>query len=129
MKDIRNKVRAFILAITGLLVTLLVVRVILLFVGANQSHPLVSLVLGLTDLFVQPLFYVAPGEIVATVDLNSVLAIVIYAILGILISEFVTAFFKLLGILIQDVERIKPLLLLGDSSNFMVLKVRQTISQ
>lgn len=94
MKDIRNKVRAFILAITGLLVTLLVVRVILLFVGANQSHPLVSLVLGLTDLFVQPLFYVAPGEIIAGVDLNSVLAIVIYAVLGILISEFVTAFLQ-----------------------------------
>lgn len=94
MKDIRKKVRAFILAITGVIVTLLVVRVILLFIGANQSHALVSIVMGITDWFVQPLFYVAPGQIVSGVDINSVLAIIIYAILGILVSEFVTAFLQ-----------------------------------
>lgn len=91
MEAARTKVRAIILAITGGIVTLLVLRFILIFAGADQGHFLVRLLLDLSGILVYPFQSFGNTSLPNFVDSNALLAILMYVILGILISELITA--------------------------------------
>lgn len=92
MDQVRTKVRAIILAITGFILALLVIRFILIFVGADRSNFLVSLLLSVSGFFVNPVTTFAEVTAPSGVDGNAIMAMVIYTVLGILISEIVTSF-------------------------------------
>lgn len=94
MEQARTRVRAIILALTGVIVTLLVIRFILIFVGADQTHFLVKLVLDVSYIFVYPFISFGYGGLLSSVDANALIAILIYVILGILVSEIITAFLQ-----------------------------------
>lgn len=46
--------RRIVMLLFGILQALLILRIILLLLGANQDNGLVSMILGITDLFVEP---------------------------------------------------------------------------
>lgn len=94
MEQARTRVRAIILALTGVIVTLLVIRFILIFVGADQTHFLVKLVLDVSYIFVYPFISFGYGGLLSSVDANALIAILIYVVLGILVSEIITAFLQ-----------------------------------
>lgn len=94
MDQLRTRVRAIILALTGVIVTLLLIRFILIFVAADQTHFLVKLVLDVSYIFVYPFISFGYGGVLSSIDANALIAMLIYVVLGILISEVVTAFMQ-----------------------------------
>lgn len=95
MTQIRTKVRAIILAITGLIVAILIVRIGLDLFSASTSNSFIKFFFDISN----PLIDQFDGVIEQSrnssfrnVNVSAIVAIVIYAILGILISEIVTSF-------------------------------------
>jgi uncharacterized protein YggT (Ycf19 family) len=92
MSEARRKVRGIILVITGIIVSLLVLRFFLILFQADRSNAIVGLILGPSDLLVSPFRdFINPG-ILPTFDLATILGVVVYAVAGILISEIITGF-------------------------------------
>lgn len=94
MEQARTKVRAIVLAITGGILALLVIRFILIFLAANQTQFLVKLVLDISGIFVSPFQSFQIGGVTSGIDANTLLAMVVYVVLGILISEVITGFMQ-----------------------------------
>lgn len=92
MEALRKRFRQVVLAITALLITLLLIRITLLLVGTAQSHPLVQGILSLTGPLVAPFSGFDLLFEITGFDLSALVAIVVYAIMGILIVEVFTAF-------------------------------------
>ena len=68
----------------GGLESLLLLRVILKLLAANPSNPFASFVYGLSDLFVWPFvgLTITPSALGIVVEINTIIAMVVYAMLG-----------------------------------------------
>ncbi len=79
--------------VAGVIMTLLVLRVILLLLGANQGSPFVDLIYSLSGAFAWPFFGVfnyQPSYGQSTLELSSLVAIVVYALLAFGIVKLLT---------------------------------------
>lgn len=71
--------------ITGVIVALLVLRLILQLLGANQGNPFVDLVYGISGFFAWPffgMFSYTPSYGVSYFEVSTLVAIVIYTLIG-----------------------------------------------
>ncbi len=71
--------------LTGVIVALLALRVVLLLLGANASSPFVNFVYGLSGIFASPfygIFGYQPSYGISTLELSSIVAIIVYALVG-----------------------------------------------
>ncbi len=89
--DVRTRVRAIILAILGLLVFTLVLRVIFDFLDASTSNFLVQIITNITDVLIDPFEGIIDGRN-SDINYDALISIGIYTLLGIALSEIVTAF-------------------------------------
>jgi len=92
MSELRVRVRAIILGLAGVLVALVVVRFFLILLGANASQPIVGLFLSLTSPLVMPFAEFNSLIVAPAIELASIVALMAIIVLGILVSEIVTAF-------------------------------------
>lgn len=79
--------------IAGVIVTLLVLRIILLLLGANQGSPFVDLIYSVSGAFAWPFFGIfnyQPTYGQSTFEISSLVAIVIYALLAVGIVKLLT---------------------------------------
>lgn len=79
--------------IAGVIITLLVLRIVLLLLGANQSSPFVDFIYSLSGAFAWPFFGVfnyQPTYGQSTFELSSVVAIVVYSLLAFGIVKLLT---------------------------------------
>ena len=93
MTEIRTCVRAIILAVTGILVVLVLVRLVLQLIGANASQPIVSLILNLSEFLVAPFREFNSFLNSASTDIGAnITALMVVVVGGLLVSDVVTAF-------------------------------------
>lgn len=79
--------------IAGIIITLLVLRIVLQLLGANQGNPFVDLVYGLSYPFAWPFFGIfnyTPSYGVVYFELSSLVAIAVYALLAWGIARLLT---------------------------------------
>ena len=79
--------------ITGVIVALLVLRVIFLLMGANQGNGFVDFLYGLSGFFASPfygMFSYQPTYGVSTFEVSSLVAIVIYGLVGMGVAKLFT---------------------------------------
>lgn len=79
--------------VAGVIITLLILRVILLLLGANQGSPFVDFLYGLSGAFAWPFFGVfnyQPSYGQSTFELSSIVAIVVYSLLAFGIVKLLT---------------------------------------
>lgn len=79
--------------IAGVIITLLVLRVILLLLGANQGSPFVDFIYSLSGAFAWPFFGIfsyQPSYGQSTFELSSLVAIIIYSLLAVGIVKLLT---------------------------------------
>jgi hypothetical protein len=71
--------------IVGFIITLLALRLILQLLGANQGNPFVDLIYGLSGIFAAPffgMFSYTPSYGVSYFEVSTLVAILIYALIG-----------------------------------------------
>lgn len=79
--------------IAGVIISLLALRLILQLLGANEGNPFVDLVYGLSGIFAAPffgMFSYEPSYGVSYFEISTLVAILIYALLGWGISRLFT---------------------------------------
>ena len=80
------RIRAIILAITGFVISLLIVRLLLVLFSADTLEPLIKFVFDLTDPLVAPFIPENAVQIIGSLDIGLLLAMLVYMVIGILIS-------------------------------------------
>lgn len=91
--DNRIVIKRVIYYITGIIVTLLAFRIVLLLLAANQGSAFVDFVYGLSGFFAAPfygIFSYQPSYGQATFEMSSIVAIVVYALVGWGLGKLVT---------------------------------------
>lgn len=83
-------IRRFVILLFGILQALLILRIILLLLVANQGNDVVSLILGLTDPFVEPFrtmfsFTRVTADSGSTLDIAAIVALVAWTLIEALI--------------------------------------------
>lgn len=71
--------------IVGVIIALLVIRLVLLLLGANQGNAFVDFIYGLSGIFAVPfygIFSYTPAYGHSVLELSSVVAIIVYALIG-----------------------------------------------
>ncbi|HEX8390234.1 MAG TPA: hypothetical protein VF597_02350 [Candidatus Saccharimonadales bacterium] len=79
--------------VTGVIVTLLGLRVLLLLLGANETNGFVSFIYGLSGIFAAPffgMFSYQPTYGVSTFEVSSLVAMAIYGLVGAGIARLLT---------------------------------------
>lgn len=104
MRDLRIKVRAIILSITGFIAALLVIRIFLDIIDASSANSLVELIRDITDFFIEPFKGIVTTNIESNMNWDAFVALLMIVLIGILISEIVTAFlYERVSDIIQNV--------------------------
>jgi len=88
-----SKTNQVIFAIIGIIDLLLLLRVVFFLLGANQVG-IVSFIINLTQVFVAPFagIFSSPSSGSSFIDVASILAIIIYIVLGIILGEVINLF-------------------------------------
>jgi tetrahydromethanopterin S-methyltransferase subunit F len=71
--------------IAGVIIALLVLRIVLLLLAANQGTPFVDFVYGLSGIFAWPFFGIfsyQPSYGQSTLEISSIVAIIVYALIA-----------------------------------------------
>jgi hypothetical protein len=79
--------------ITGVIIALLALRFVLLLLGANRLSPFVDFVYNLSGIFAWPFFGIfnyQPAYGSSTLELSSIVAIIVYALVGIGLAKLCT---------------------------------------
>ena len=79
--------------LTGVIIALLALRIVLLLLGANQASPFVNFVYNLSGIFAWPfygIFNYEPTYGNSTLELSSIVAIIVYALVGMGIARLLT---------------------------------------
>lgn len=79
--------------IAGFIIALLVLRIVLLLLGANESNQFVSFIYSLSSLFAAPFFGIfsyQPSYGISTLEVSSIVAIAIYALVAWGLAKLVT---------------------------------------
>lgn len=79
--------------LTGAIVALLALRVVLLLLGANQASPFVNFIYSLSNIFAWPfygIFGYQPTYGSSTLELSSIVAIIVYALVGFGLAKLFT---------------------------------------
>lgn len=79
--------------LTGAIVALLALRVVLLLLGANRASSFVDFVYSLSNVFAQPfygIFDYQPSYGSSTLELSSIMAIVVYVLVGVGLAKLFT---------------------------------------
>lgn len=79
--------------LTGVTIALLALRVVLLLLGANQGSPFVNFIYGLSGIFAWPfygIFNYQPSYGSSTLELSSIVAIIVYALVGVGLARLAT---------------------------------------
>lgn len=119
MEATRVTVRNLILGFTGVLISLLIIRLFLLVLGANSSQFLIQILYGFTELFVSPFTGIIPSvDIVASMAVSTFVAIVAYIVFALILSDFITSFIdddilQILGNLFDSCLKILEFLLVA----------------
>jgi hypothetical protein len=95
MQDLRIRLRTIILGITGLIVVFLVFRIILEILDANQGNFLISFFFSVSSFFLAPFVGAVPGTIASVIpqlNFDAVIAILLYILIGVGVSEVFTSF-------------------------------------
>lgn len=93
VSEIRSKVRAVILGITGLLIAFLFARVVLDLIQADKQNPFVEFIKQISDFLAEPFESLAVNDTgVATINVDALISIFMYFIIGLILSEIITAF-------------------------------------
>jgi hypothetical protein len=94
MDETRENIRRIIIGATAALMGVLLIRLLFIMFGANPEHWLSGLVLNLTSGFVTPFAAIGPNLFIGPliISVPTFAAIIIYMLIGLIISEFVTAF-------------------------------------
>ncbi len=90
-----NKISQFIWLLFGILEGLILLRVFLKLIAANPTNPFARLVYGITDLFLWPFFglTITPSAEGIVLEIPSLIALVIYALIGWVIVRLVWLLF------------------------------------
>lgn len=95
MAELRYRIRAIILGIAGLIVALLFIRILLQLLGASTANTIVNFFFGLSEIFIQPFrnaVTLPPGTPLQILNIDALVAIGIYVLGAIALSEIITAF-------------------------------------
>ncbi len=78
--------------IAGFIIVLLALRVVLQLLGANDAAGFVSFIYAISDPFAAPFYYMFPEPTrgVSTLDISSIFAIIIYALVAWGITKLIT---------------------------------------
>jgi hypothetical protein len=90
-----GNVRSIIYGIFGLIITVITIRLLLLFLGLNQFNPFVSFWLEFSNFFVFPWHGIAPDIKLfgnSYIELTSIVAMFFYMIIGLLIEKSADSF-------------------------------------
>ena len=91
VREVRDTARGPVVAarvvywIFGVIIAFIALRMILMLLGANQGSPFVDFIYGVSGIFVAPFYGVfnyKPMYGFSVFDINSLVAIVVYALLG-----------------------------------------------
>lgn len=95
MSQHRIKVRSIILALTGILITVLALRVTLDLVRADSENVFVTTIESISDPLIDPflgIIEVSSDSGLSDLNIDAIFAILVFALLGIAVSKIVTSF-------------------------------------
>lgn len=89
-----TRLRTIVYSITGGLITIILIRLLLKFIGANPSTIFVSFWYGLSDLLVGPWEGIYPNLVLSpmTIETYSVIAIIFFVLFGVIIDKALSIF-------------------------------------
>lgn len=93
--DLRKRVRALILGITGFIIALIFMRVVIDFLDPGADSGFADLIIEITDLFISPmegLIELSTASEIDQLNVTALLAIFIYFVTGLVLAEIITAF-------------------------------------
>src|SRR5688572_2471833 len=95
MADLRYRIRALILGIAGIIVAILFIRIILQLIAVPTSSVFVQFFYAISDFFIYPFqnaIEIPAGNPIQAVNVDALVAIAIYVLGAIALSEILTAF-------------------------------------
>jgi hypothetical protein len=95
LADHRTRIRAIIFSITGFILALLFFRIILDILEVPSSNIIVNVLNVITDAFIDPFadtVQIPVGSVLNQINIDAIIAIGIYLLIGIALSEIITAF-------------------------------------